>query len=93
MPFVRENIIQSPQIRNSKKLNQYFREKEFDCYINGGDEICTSKVIENNIGYIQIPSFDNDTGDEFEAKYNELKEKNIKSLVIDLRNNGGGIVK
>ena len=22
--------------------------KEYDCYINGGDEICTAKVIENN---------------------------------------------
>lgn len=39
LPFVRENIIQSPQIRNSKKLNQYFREKEFDCYIVGSDQV------------------------------------------------------
>jgi len=51
-----------------------------------------TKVIENNIGYMQISSFDSGTADEFEAKYNELKEKKIKSLVIDLRNNGGGLV-
>jgi len=52
-----------------------------------------TKVLENNTGYMQITSFDDGTADEFEVKYKELKDKNIKSLVIDLRNNGGGLVK
>ena len=30
--------------------------KDFDCYINGGDEICTSKVIENN-KHLKLISF------------------------------------
>lgn len=51
-----------------------------------------SKVIEQNIGYINIASFDDGTYDEFVENYNKLKESNIKSLIIDLRNNGGGIV-
>ena len=46
----------------------------------------------NNIGYIQIPSFDETTSSEFKTKFEELQKQNIKSLVIDLRNNGGGIV-
>lgn len=50
------------------------------------------KIIENNIGYIQIPSFDETTASEFKEKYKELQNKNIKGLIIDLRNNGGGIV-
>lgn len=50
------------------------------------------KIIENSIGYIEIPSFDETTGDEFKTKYQELEKQNIKSLIIDLRNNGGGIV-
>lgn len=50
------------------------------------------KVLENNIGYIEIPSFDETTGDEFKTKFEELQKQNIKSLIIDLRNNGGGIV-
>lgn len=50
------------------------------------------KVIENNIGYIKIPSFDENTSGEFKTKYEELSKNNIKSLIIDLRNNGGGIV-
>lgn len=51
-----------------------------------------SEVLENNIGYINITSFDEDSGKEFKNAYNELNKKGIKSLIIDLRNNGGGIV-
>ena len=50
------------------------------------------KVISNNIGYIQFTSFDETTAEDFKAKYEELAKQNIKSLIIDLRNNGGGIV-
>ena len=50
------------------------------------------KVLENNIGYIQISSFDETTAEEFKTKYEELQKQQIKSLIIDLRNNGGGIV-
>ena len=50
------------------------------------------KVLENNIGYIEFSSFDEGTADDFKAKYEELEKQGIKSLVIDLRNNGGGIV-
>ena len=48
--------------------------------------------MENNIGYIQIPSFDETTSSEFKTKFEELQKQNIKSLVIDLRNNDGEIV-
>lgn len=51
-----------------------------------------SKVLENNIGYIQILSFDENSSKEFEEKLDELLQKNIKSLIIDVRDNGGGIV-
>lgn len=51
-----------------------------------------SEVINNSIGYIQISTFDDGCYDEFKQKIDELKTKNIKSLIIDLRNNGGGIV-
>lgn len=50
------------------------------------------KVISNNIGYIKFESFDETTAADFKAKYEELAKQNIKSLIIDLRNNGGGIV-
>lgn len=50
------------------------------------------EVLDNNIGYIAFSSFDDGTAEEFKAKFEELQGKGIKSLIIDLRNNGGGIV-
>ena len=50
------------------------------------------EILENNIGYIAFSSFDEGTSEEFKTKYEELQAKGIKSLIIDLRNNGGGIV-
>lgn len=50
------------------------------------------KVIEGNIGYIEFSSFDDGTAEDFKAKFQELEKQGIKSLIIDLRNNGGGIV-
>lgn len=51
-----------------------------------------SEVLENDIGYINISSFCEECSSKFKENYDKLKKKNIKSLVIDLRNNGGGIV-
>lgn len=50
------------------------------------------KVLSNNIGYIQFTSFDETTAEDFKVKYEELTKQGIQSLIIDLRNNGGGIV-
>ena len=50
------------------------------------------KVLSNNIGYINFTSFDETTADDFKAKFEEINKQGIKSLIIDLRNNGGGIV-
>lgn len=51
-----------------------------------------SKILNNNIGYIEFNSFDDGCSDEFKEKVEELKSKNITSLIIDIRNNGGGLV-
>lgn len=50
------------------------------------------EMLENNMGYIKISSFDEGCAKEFKTIYNELNKKDIKGLIIDLRNNGGGIV-
>lgn len=52
----------------------------------------TIKVLDNNIGYLKLPSFDQGTADDFKEKVKELQGNGAKSLIIDLRNNGGGIV-
>lgn len=50
------------------------------------------KILDHKIGYIQITSFDNDTHDEFEAALAALKKQGMKALIIDERNNPGGLV-
>ncbi len=55
-------------------------------------EYVTSQVLENNIGYIYISSFEGNVASQFEKAYNDLANQNISSLIIDVRNNGGGIV-
>ena len=52
----------------------------------------SSQVLENDIGYIKISSFEGGCAEEFVNKFNEINNKNISSLIIDLRYNGGGIV-
>jgi len=49
-------------------------------------------VRENGIGYINLSSFSGNPAKEFKEAFLELKKKNITSLVIDLRNNGGGLL-
>ena len=47
-----------------------------------------SEVLEDNIGYIKISSFDEDSSKEFKKAIDDLTTKNVKSIIIDLRNNG-----
>ena len=49
-------------------------------------------VLENRIGYINLSTFSGDPSKEFKQAFLDLKKQGIKSLVIDLRNNGGGLL-
>lgn len=51
-----------------------------------------SEVLDGNIGYIKIWQFDNDIYNQFKSEYDKLRSQNIKGLVIDVRNNPGGLV-
>lgn len=51
-----------------------------------------SKVLEGNIGYIQMVGFEEGCTAKFREELNKLKAQNIESLIIDLRDNGGGLV-
>lgn len=56
-------------------------------------ETVTSKILEENIGYINISSFDVSTDKEFKEAYEKIsKQATLKGLIIDLRNNGGGLL-
>lgn len=55
-------------------------------------QVIDSNVLENSIGYIQIISFSEDVTTDVSNILEEFEEKNINKIIIDVRNNGGGLV-
>ena len=51
-----------------------------------------SKVFEGTTGYIRITQFQESTPDDLSNALTGLKEKNIQGLILDLRNNPGGLL-
>ncbi len=52
-----------------------------------------SKIIDNNIGYLRLTSFNENTGDQVKKIVNNYKKKGkVKSYILDLRNNPGGLL-
>ena len=50
-------------------------------------------LLKDNIGYIRLTSFNENSGDQIENKIKDLeKNSNIKSYILDLRNNPGGLL-
>ncbi|MBE6939179.1 MAG: S41 family peptidase [Ruminococcaceae bacterium] len=49
-----------------------------------------AEVLAGNIGYIRISSFTTAASSQFAQKLNSLTALNVDSLIIDVRNNGGG---
>lgn len=52
----------------------------------------SAKMLENNIGYIELSTFVDKTPEDFNRELAKLKKQNMKALIIDLRDNGGGLV-
>ena len=52
-----------------------------------------SEVKEDNVGYIRLTSFNENSSDQIKKKVNEFKKNNkIKYYILDLRNNPGGLL-
>ncbi len=49
-------------------------------------------ALDNHVGYINLSTFSGNPSKEFKQAFLDLKKKGITSLVIDLRNNGGGLL-
>ncbi len=50
------------------------------------------EILDGDIGYIYISAFEKQTGADFKTELRNMEMKGVKGIVIDLRNNGGGIV-
>lgn len=55
-------------------------------------ESVSSKLINENIGYIQITTFNAKTAEQFTNAVTSVTDDGAKALIIDVRQNGGGIV-
>ena len=50
-------------------------------------------LLENNIGYIRLTSFNENSSDQIENKIKNLEKKQgVKAYILDLRNNPGGLL-
>jgi carboxyl-terminal processing protease len=52
-----------------------------------------SELLENNIGYIRLTSFNDNSSQQIKKQIHKLKKnKNLNSFILDLRNNPGGLL-
>src|SRR6478735_7893982 len=56
------------------------------------DSVRLVSVLPGNVGYLQITQFSERTGEEFEKALAGLEQDGITSLIVDLRNNPGGLL-
>ena len=54
--------------------------------------VVAGKMLDDQIGYIQIAQFTGLTSDQFAEQYKELTDQGMKALIVDLRNNPGGLL-
>lgn len=50
------------------------------------------QMLEDKIGYIEISEFSNNTEEQFSDAVADLESQGMEKVIIDLRNNGGGVV-
>lgn len=50
------------------------------------------KMLDGKIGYIMISSFDEVTDEQYKAAIQDLEQKGMKGMIVDLRDNGGGLL-
>ena len=50
------------------------------------------QMLEDNIGYLMISGFDRETPKQFRDAISDLEKNGMKGLILDVRNNGGGVL-
>jgi carboxyl-terminal processing protease len=49
-----------------------------------------TKILDGNVGYIQLTDFANDTAGLAQQAANKFKQQKVNGIILDMRNNGGG---
>ena len=56
------------------------------------DSVKDAKILQDGIGYVRITQFNEPTADEFEKALAKLNGEGMTALIVDLRNNSGGLL-
>ncbi len=94
-----DSDIMASKIRGKKGTKvdiEYMRDTKTDTVTIVRDDISQqsveSEMKDGNIGYIHLTQFIENTGADFDKALKELQSQGAKGLVLDLRDNGGGLV-
>ncbi len=71
------------------------RDMPFDVTITRGiisNPSIASIMMDDGIGYIEMSRFTAETGKELKRTIDELKDKDLRAVILDLRNNTGGML-
>ena len=72
--------------RNGEYIDFYLERKSIKVYH------VETEMLDDNIGYIELITFDEDCSEEFEADMDELINQGATKIILDLRYNTGGLV-
>ena len=50
------------------------------------------KMLDDKLGYVRISNFSENTGDEFKSTLHDLENAGMKGLILDMRQNPGGVI-
>ena len=81
-----ETTVKLTVLRGEKELSFVVKR------INGQRQMTEYKLLDNNMLYIKIHSFNGNAAEYFKKAIEFAKEKNVKGLIIDLRGNPGGSI-
>ena len=73
-------------LRDGKKIDKTITRKEIKIVS------IESRMLEDKIGYINIKSFEEDTAKDFRKALTSLEGQGMKALIIDVRDDGGGLL-
>lgn len=73
-------------LRDGKKIDKIITRKEIKIVS------IESKMLEDKIGYINIKSFEEETAEDFRKALASLEAQGMKALIIDVRDDGGGLL-
>jgi carboxyl-terminal processing protease len=79
-------FVQLTVSRNGKELKFDITRKSIQI------PVVTTRLLGNGVGYLALSGFTSDAGSEVKQQLSELEQSGLTSLVLDLRNNGGGYV-